>query len=247
MLWDVGDLRLEKKENKSDLPTVIANMFIKQISNGHIKSGDYLPSELELTRKLGISRISLREALKYLEAKGYIVTIQKSKKMVKSTTDEFIFPLIDLINNSENFPGCLRDLISIKKFVDGECAVLSSSAINKETIAQLRRIINNMAGYCLKPQFSNSEITKLYYDFLQIFCISSNNLIMSNLADSIYNVIIQSLKKFNNTFDETVLYKENFVSQLSIMVDHLENRKTHLAKESAEMHVNIFHSIVMNY
>jgi GntR family transcriptional regulator, transcriptional repressor for pyruvate dehydrogenase complex len=52
-----------------------ARSFIRSlIYTGELGPGDLLPPERELATRLGISRITLREALKALEGSGYVVT-----------------------------------------------------------------------------------------------------------------------------------------------------------------------------
>jgi GntR family transcriptional regulator, transcriptional repressor for pyruvate dehydrogenase complex len=52
-----------------------ARSFIRSlIYTGELGPGDLLPPERELAARLGISRITLREALKTLEGSGYVVT-----------------------------------------------------------------------------------------------------------------------------------------------------------------------------
>lgn len=51
------------------------NLIIGLIRNGHLKSGDQLPPQDELAKKLGISRTSLREALAELSYRGVIASI----------------------------------------------------------------------------------------------------------------------------------------------------------------------------
>src|SRR3954462_12373512 len=42
------------------------------IRNGDLTPGDQLPAERELTKQLGVSRVSVRDALRMLEAHGLI-------------------------------------------------------------------------------------------------------------------------------------------------------------------------------
>jgi Transcriptional regulators len=51
------------------------NLIIGLIRNGHLKSGDQLPPQDELARKLGISRTSLREALAELSYRGVVISV----------------------------------------------------------------------------------------------------------------------------------------------------------------------------
>lgn len=57
-------------------PTRVSDSAVDQIMNliadGRLQPGDRLPSERELVKKLGVSRASLREAMRALEAMGII-------------------------------------------------------------------------------------------------------------------------------------------------------------------------------
>ena len=73
---------LSRIEKSPDIPTLVMNQIIDLISQGKLKIGDKLPSEQEMTELFGISRISLREAMKLLEAKGYIESRDRKGKYV---------------------------------------------------------------------------------------------------------------------------------------------------------------------
>ena len=69
------------------IPTLVADQIIDLISRGKLKPGDRLPSEHEMTERFRISRISLREAMKLLEAKGYVESRHRKGKFVRSPAD----------------------------------------------------------------------------------------------------------------------------------------------------------------
>ena len=50
----------------------IAEQILRFISTEEVKPGDRLPSERELAAMLGVSRLSVREAIKALEAQGWL-------------------------------------------------------------------------------------------------------------------------------------------------------------------------------
>ena len=59
--------KTSKKEASLVLQDKIKSLIIKQ----NLKSGDLMPTENELIEQLGVSRSSLREAIKSLEAATY--------------------------------------------------------------------------------------------------------------------------------------------------------------------------------
>lgn len=95
----------------------IKNTLIKKIENGTYLPGDAIPSDNELMRSLGVSKSTITQALKNLEAEGYIirqqgkgsfVTDRSKSRLVLSLylcpmepgEEQFWTSLIDEFNNS---------------------------------------------------------------------------------------------------------------------------------------------------
>jgi DNA-binding GntR family transcriptional regulator len=51
----------------------IADRLVSQIESGELSPGDRLPSERELSEKLGVNRMTLRRALRVLESQGLVL------------------------------------------------------------------------------------------------------------------------------------------------------------------------------
>ena len=62
-----------KKESTLE---VIIQQIKEQIKKGILKPGEKLPSEREMASLLGVSRASIREAIKALSFSGYLEVIQ---------------------------------------------------------------------------------------------------------------------------------------------------------------------------
>ena len=61
---------------KENLATRTANTLRAQIGKGVYAAGDKLPNENELSAKLGISRTTLREAIRILVSEG-VLSVQR--------------------------------------------------------------------------------------------------------------------------------------------------------------------------
>lgn len=71
----MGGVVVEPLEPRVRIPKtaeVVAGTIRRQIVRGELAEGDALPSEAELTARFGISRPTLREALRILESEGLI-------------------------------------------------------------------------------------------------------------------------------------------------------------------------------
>ena len=67
-----GKMTMEPLKKKTRLYEDIVQQFMKKIEDGELKAGDKLPTERELVEQLGVSRTSIREALRAMELLGMI-------------------------------------------------------------------------------------------------------------------------------------------------------------------------------
>lgn len=96
----------------------IVNHIENEIINGHIGKGDKLPTERKMAENLGVSRASVREAIKTLEAMGIIVSIQGSGNYITDQPEESIdraFCTLFALNN-----GTLDNLMQLRIVLECE-------------------------------------------------------------------------------------------------------------------------------
>ena len=65
--------KIFEKEKRSTLPGQVANQIREAIKSGKLKPGDRL-IETVLAREMNIGRNAVREAIRYIEKEGLIVT-----------------------------------------------------------------------------------------------------------------------------------------------------------------------------
>ncbi|MGB9678764.1 MAG: GntR family transcriptional regulator [Thermoanaerobacteraceae bacterium] len=95
------------------------------IKTGQWKEGEKLPSEAKLAKQFGISRATLREAMRILEDEGLIVkqqgigTFVKNKPLIKSGLEE-LFSVTSLIERQGMIPGTKDFTVYRLPAYDGE-------------------------------------------------------------------------------------------------------------------------------
>src|SRR4026207_2087907 len=80
----------------------VQHTISQRIGRGEYAPGTQLPSESEFSRELGVSRVTVREALRVLAQEGILVKIQGRGTFVADN------PLI--VPPSRSFTGFLEDL-----------------------------------------------------------------------------------------------------------------------------------------
>lgn len=71
-------------KEKIPLYCQLAEIIINEIESKGLKENDRLPAEREYSEKYKLSRATVRQAIDYLEKKGYIYKIQGSGTFVSS-------------------------------------------------------------------------------------------------------------------------------------------------------------------
>lgn len=121
--------------------------IVKQIEtrvlNGELQPGDKLPSERDLGKQFGVSRVSIREAIQVLALKGLVEVVHGRGTFVTDQTSEALRHSLNLmvrVGKQESF----NNLIEIREFLEPEIASLAASRAKKENIIAMREAISQM-------------------------------------------------------------------------------------------------------
>src|ERR1043165_8010386 len=101
------------------------------IDSGEFREGDRLPPERELSKKLGVSRPVVREAMIALEIAGLVEVRGGAGAFVKNARQGALASLAD--QGPSPF-----DLITARKMLEGEIAFMAASAIQPEDLQRLQ-------------------------------------------------------------------------------------------------------------
>lgn len=153
------------------------------ILEGKLRPGDKIPPERELINQLGVSRISIREALKTLESMGFIDIRQGNGSFVRSVvTDRVKDPLNIMIReNVEKF----FELAEVRKELEAWSAYHAAQRATESEIEALGRNTREMEKYFREEK---TPPPKVDADFHLTISQSSHNTIHSHLVFTIYDV-----------------------------------------------------------
>ena len=127
-------------ENTSLVDRVESNL-VQLLQQQKLKIGDSIPTELELSDKLGVSRTVIREALLRLRMMGLIES--KKKKGAVITSPDLFGNMNKSMNPHILTPETLREVFEIRLVLEIGMADLLFHRITKEDIKALHEIVDD--------------------------------------------------------------------------------------------------------
>lgn len=160
-----------------------------KIKSGEIKKGDRLPSERELSESLGVSRTSIREAIRALEVIGLVESRRGAGNYIKTNFEDSLFePLSVMFMLQESSP---REMFDVRESLELQCARLSSKNIQDNELSLLAAILDRM--YLAENE---EESLELDIKFHYIVAKASRNVLLINVLQVISQLMDEFIKKF---------------------------------------------------
>lgn len=167
---------------KDDLTNQLLARFKDLISQGVLAPGVKLPPERELAQRFGVSRSSLRHALKVLDIMGVLTQrvgdgtyLTRSAASILSEPLEFLV-LLDGISLSE--------LLETRLIVEPELAARAAERATADDLAALRHSLDSM-----KSESDDAKLIELDLQFHQTIFRASGN----RLCDRIFTLIHRAM------------------------------------------------------
>ncbi|MCX7795424.1 MAG: FadR family transcriptional regulator [bacterium] len=166
------EIRLIKGEKRVDfgepvtresVVNIVVNKIKEKLLSGELKPGDRLPSETELSERLGVGRPSIREAIKMLKALG-VVTVKHgdgtyiSESINENAIDPLIFSLIFQRGES-------KDLLELRHLFEVGYTKLAIEKLTEEDIADIEKALKKHEDAVKKDKFEELGDRELEFHF----------------------------------------------------------------------------------
>lgn len=153
-------------------------------------TGDKLPNEMELAQELGISRVTLREAIRILCTRGLVEIRRGLGTYVVST--EAVPGTGDALVTLDAPEASVRDLLEIRLMVEPMAAYYAAKRASDEEI-------DRIDGFRLRIEELAAEggsVLKEEQDFHNAIAMASHNLLMERLLPIINKSILADILFF---------------------------------------------------
>ena len=153
------------------------------IRNG-LKPGDLLPTELEMSEKLGVSRNVLREAIKSMELMGMVQACPGRGTAVREFSLDFVFQNV-LFFNVGGEDKSVREMFGIRRMLELSYMRQAFHLLTEEDIGVLRECVRNMHESGDGNYLAFTEADRKFH--MTLFR-GLNNSVLNSLMDAIWAV-----------------------------------------------------------
>ncbi|MET3699435.1 GntR family transcriptional regulator [Bacillus oleivorans] len=226
------------KLNRKGVSSIVLDYIKQLIHEEKFKQGERLPGERQMAELLGVSRNSVREAYKMLEAMGYLTSKHGDGVYVSNKEEHLGRLATSFFLEKED----ISDLYAIRKVLEVNGITWVIPRITEKDLRELSAIVDNAKGL-IKENASIEQLSNLDHKFhLTLARLSGNSFlfrIMMSLIDLLEEMRIQSMKIPGRVSQSVQEHQE--------IVDALKTRDPELAKEAMLNHlVSVEKSLIHN-
>jgi GntR family transcriptional repressor for pyruvate dehydrogenase complex len=168
----------------------IAAQLKKAIADGKLRVGDRLPPERDLAEQMGVSRPSVREAIQQLELIGLLESVQGGGTVVKSLTEkEFQTPMEILLAEDKQK---VIELTEVRGGMESWAARQAARNRTEDELARIQVCLEEMERDLKRGRIRAEVDVKFHTEIVA----ASHNTIFLHMMQSIYNLIIYSIRLY---------------------------------------------------
>ena len=208
----------------------IVDVVMDLIARGEVGYDDHFYTEQELMTMLGVSRPTLREALRVLEFLGIAtVTPHKGISINRPSDADGYLPLLYILT-FEKTTG--QELFELRQALQLEMTALAALRRTQEDLEMLEALLAQMEA---ARQADAEEFSRLDYEFHQQIVRASGNRLVGKLMQTIRPMIQQQLT--DHIRQAEIAHREQTLSYHRQIVDCLRSGNAEAARQTMYDHL----------
>lgn len=176
---------------KNTISDQIASQLEFMIAEGTLQPGERLPAERTLSERMGVSRPSLREAIKKLASKGLLMSRQGGGTYVMKSINEGITdPLLELM---QQHPESRFDVLEVRHALDGLAAYYAAIRATDQDRYTIQKKYEKMINL---HHTSDNPMDEALADaaFHLSIAEASHNIVLLHVMRSLFAVLQNSIQ-----------------------------------------------------
>jgi GntR family transcriptional repressor for pyruvate dehydrogenase complex len=214
------------------------------IMDGELHIGDRLPSERDLSEKLGVCRASVREALRSMEIIGLIEIRQGEGSYITGDMETRLFePLSMMFALRKSDP---MDILQLRMIIEVGAASMAAQKITEEQAKELSDCLKNLINAVTEEESVFFD-TQLHYKIAEI----SGNYLIIALLNTVASLISRFIKNARGMILVAEGSKQILINQHKEICDAILARDPEKAEAAMKAHMETInqampHSVEIN-
>ena len=200
----------------------------EMIVSGELRPGDRLPREADLAARLGLSRNSLREAVRALSLVRILDVRQGDGTYVTSLESDVLLDAMSFVLDLHQDRGVL-DILAARRILEAAATALAAEHIDDGELDELRRLLETSADFATAEEFVEYDL-----EFHHRIAVASRNPVLTSLLDSLSSRT--SRARIWRAVTESGATERTLAEHRAIL-DALERRRPELARAWATVHL----------
>lgn len=220
---------------RESVAEAIAKRILDRVTTGVLRPGDALPPERELAVSLGVSRPSVREAIRGLAILGVVRTRQGGGATISELDADAILGPIQFFLSLEE--SNVRNLYDARSLIESDVARRAAENMDEAALNRLDEILSAQEGTIDDPMaFRESDLA-----FHEALWEGSGNAYLKRIGESLNVIGLE----FRNKASETRGVLEQSLEDHRALVKAIRSREPEAAARAAARHMqNVYQSTV---
>jgi len=202
---------------KDSVVLKVISRIKEALINRDIRPGDYLPSEEELTRNLGVGKSSVREAVKMLQAMGVAEVRRGQGTVIREQPGEDILePMIFQLILQE---GDISDLIDLRMMFEPAYSLMAMKRADEADLQRIRETISHFEDVIAQGKQTAADDIAFHLEILR----TTYNPYVIKIGETILELFTGLKINYHRLFLHYGYFDiwVNFFEQLMIIVPYL--------------------------
>ncbi len=213
----------------------VARQIQALIVDGVLKPGDLLPPERQLAERFGVSRNSIRDAIRVLELAGLVVARQGEGNVVADVSaSTLVAPIALLLLRKRKL---VAELLDVRKMLEPALAARAAVHASDEQIARLEEIFRRQRDKALRAESTVEEDSEFHY----VLALAARNSVVLKVLD----VLMDLLRETRARSLQTPGRPERSLAGHRRILDAVRRRDPGGAERAVRQHLEEIESIVL--
>jgi GntR family transcriptional repressor for pyruvate dehydrogenase complex len=164
----------------------VARQLRKLIEDGALAPGDMLPPERELVERFGVSRSSVRDAIRTLELVGLVEARQGEGTVVADASpDALVVPLASILMRKREL---VAELLDVRRMIEPPLAARAAVHASREDVAHLEDVLRRQSEKMRRGEVAMEEDSEFHY----AIALAAGNTVVRQVLDVLMDLLRES-------------------------------------------------------